>query len=396
MRSISNLGPIFKIAGLVIAAIGLVFLIGQVIVPAFGGSPMIGGPQGDDKIAESTATPNPTPKPTPNPTPIAKPDMSDSATELDSGYLSVNDPYMHGSEMIFTSGDPTSDTPNNDRVVVYDKAADTAAAVEGVEMKYFALFEPKINENFIVYLDVKAKDGGAVCGYDRTKNEMFVMREYLFGKPKVTLVGDYALWMQQTGKGTDKLYLYHLPSKDCVTLEVFINTPLSVSGAHMSGDAIVYVQPQGESKVLDRSSMSTNSEIVVVPLEDGGDTKAVTFEPGMYVYDPKIDGDYIVFIDQPRSEASRLMVCEKQGDTYSEPEVIAEGIMNYDVGEGYVVYTSEDVVYIYYFADGSSGKLSSTESARSLLASANGKNVLWYDITDMESKASVIRYIQVP
>ena len=64
------------------------------------------------------------------------------------------------------------------------------------------------------------------------------------------------------------------------------------------------------------------------------------------------------------------------------------------MGDGYVAYTKDDFVYAYYFADGSSGRVSA-ESTRSLLSSATGKDIVWYDITDIEA-ANVVIHQQVP
>ena len=388
-RGTTNLGPILKIAGLVVAVAGLACLIIFVIVPLFGGDK-------PDETAEATPTEQSTPSSTPEPTPIARADMSGDVAELVIDYKSVNDPIVSGTEMVFSTGNPMQTSPEIDKVVLYDMNTGQTSEIADITRRYISLFEPKINDNFIVYLDCKSQFGGAVTGYDRASGETFVMREYLYGKPKVALVGDYALWMQQTRKGSDKLYLYHLPSKESTTIEEFRNTPFSIAAAHMDSEALVYVQPFGESNLLEGSSASMEAEIVVMPLSDGGDKQLTLFRPGMFVYDPMISGDHIVFIDRPRDENSRLMVCERSADTYTTPEVIAEGIMNFKVGDGYVVYTKDDAVFIYYFADGSSGQLSSS-TTRAILSSANGKDVVWYDTTDgLDASANVIMHITVP
>ena len=124
---------------------------------------------------------------------------------------------------------------------------ETGQITELMAKQYDSLFEPKINENYVVYLDCKMEYGGAICGYDRDKNELFVIQEYLFGMPKVTLSGDYAVWLQQTGEATDRLYLYHLPTRESVEIEMFYNTELYISAPYISEDKLIYVQPQGES-----------------------------------------------------------------------------------------------------------------------------------------------------
>lgn len=382
---LSNLGPVLKIGGLFVAVAALVLLVIFVVVPLFGGSQTTAEPS-DAEIS----TPAPTAKP------IANAIMADDAEELVIEYNSINDPYICGNEVVFSTGNALQVSPELTTIAIYDMDTQQTAEVSGITKRNISLFEPKINQDYIVYLDSKTEYGGAVCGYDRNKEEMFVMREYLYGKPKVTLVGEYALWMQQTQNATDKLYLYHLPTKESTAIEVFVNTPFSVSTPHMSDEAIVYVQPVGESQVLDGSSASLDAEVCVMPLKDKGDQERILFSPGTYVYGPMIDGDNIVFLDGNRNDTSRLMLCTKSGDTYSSPVEIANGILNFDVGDGFVSYTKDEAVYIYYFKDGSSARISS-ETTRALLSSANGKEVVWYDVTDgLANAANVIMHIQVP
>ena len=383
-----DLAPILKIAGLVVAVAGLVCLIIFLIVPWIKGD-MVGKP-------EPTPTPENTVTQTPEPTPIANDDMSAGAILLEINYNSINDPFVYENEIVFSTGAPLQSQPDVDTIAVYNMETKTVTEMPGITLKYSSLFEPKMNDKYIVYLDCKSQYGGNVCGYDRQTGEMFVMREYLYGKPKVTLIGEYAVWMQETGQARDVLYFYHLPTGESTAIEEFKNTPFSVSAAHMSQEAIVYVQPEGENFLLDGSSASENAELVVMPLEDGGDKNIITFLPGTYVYNPKITGDYIVYLDSTGDYDSQLMYCKKNGDTYTLPEVITDGIINYDVGDGFVVYTKDNVIYIYYFEDGSTGRLSS-DTTRCMLGSSNGKGVVWYDITDgFDSGINVVQYIKVP
>lgn len=378
---VSNLGPLIKIGGLVLGAAALVVLVIFVIVPLFGGG------------AEPVETETLAPTPQPTLAPSAKPDMSDLDKELTVDNQSVNDPYIFGQEAVFSTGQANETAPVIDTIAIYNLDSQETTKIDGILKKYATLFEPKMNDKYIVYLDCNNEYGGAVCGYDRATGDSFVMREYLYGKPKVSLSGEYALWLQQTGKGTDRLYLYHLPTRETVEIEIFVNTPFAFSAPYMSDDAIVYVQPNGESQLLENSSASTEAEIVVMPLAQSGDANKVLFRPGVSVLDPMISGDNIVFIDT-YADSNKLYLCTKQGDTYSAPFVIAENVVNYSVGDGFVAYTKDEAIYIYYFADKSSGRLT-TESSRVLLASACGKNVAWYDISDLAG-ANVVFYAQVP
>ena len=380
-----SLGPILKIGGLVVVAAGLVLLIIFVVWPW-----IFGDGKTEEVAVETSATS------TPAPTPMAKDDYSDDVEEVYTGYNSINDACVYEDEVIFSAGESKDDmSPNLDRLVILDMETGNTTVVENITKSYDNLFEPKISENFIVYLDCKAEYGGAVCGYDREKQEMFVMREYLYGKPKVTISGDYALWLQQTGTGTDRLYLYYLPTKECVEIETFVNTKFFISAPYISDEAFVYAQPLGESELLDQSYATEEVEVCVIKLKDGGDKERILFTPGTFVYEPKIDGDYIVYMDGTGDESSRLLVCKiNDDDTVSEPEVIAENVFNYDIGDGFVAYTQDSAVYIYYFEDGSSGQLS---TAPALLSDVTGKDVVWYDVTgDISDTEDIIMHIEVP
>jgi len=377
----SNIGPLLKIGGLVLGAAALVVLVIFVLVPLFGGG------------AEPVETETLAPTPEPTYAPMARADMSDLDKELTVANQSVNDPFIYGQEAVFSTGQANETAPEINTIAIHNLDTQETAAVEGITKKYATLFEPKMNENYIVYLDCKDEHGGAVCGYDRATGESFVMREYLYGKPKVSLSGEYALWLQQTSKGTDRLYLYHLPTRETVEIEIFVNTPFAYSAPYMSDEQIVYVQPYGESQLLENSSASTEAEIVVMPLTQNGDTKKILFRPGVGVLDPMISGDNIVFIDT-YADSNKLYLCTKEGDTYSEPTVLAENIINYSVGDGFVAYTKDEAVYIYYFADQSSGRLT-PDSSRVLLTSVCGKNVVWYDIADLAG-ANIVFYAQMP
>jgi hypothetical protein len=377
----SSIGPLVKIGGIAVGGIALVLIIIFVIVPLFDGGAK---PVETEEVAAT---------PTPMATPMARADMADLDKELAAVNQSINDPYIFGQEAVFSTGQTSETTPVIDTLAIYNLDTKEAPKVEGITKKYATLFEPKMNDKFIVYLDCKDEYGGAVCGYDRATGLSFVMREYAYGKPKVSLSGEYALWLQQTSKGTDRLFLYHLPTRETAEIEIFVNTPFAFSSPYMSDSAIVYAQPKQESSLLVGSSNTTEAEICVIPLVQNGDNQRTTFLPGVSVLDPKISGDSIVFVDT-YADVNKLYLCTKQGDTYSAPTVLAENIVNFDVGDGYVVYTKDEAVFIYYFADQSSGKLTDG-SKRVLLVGACGKNVAWYDITDLTG-ANIVFYAQVP
>lgn len=374
-----SLEAVIKIGGLALAAAGFICLIIFVIVPLFsGGKP--------PDVSESAGTVTPS-------TPAVTVDLTQTAEEIQTGRSTIIDAYIFGGKIVFaTSASSTEATSTADTIAIYDMTAKTTQNVSGISKKNDGLYEPKMNDKYIVYLDSKSKDGGSVCGYDLTTGQQFVMRDYIFGKPKVTISDKYALWLQQTMTGSDKLYLYDLESRMCDTIEIFVNTNVFISAPYISADSIIYTQPKDEEKVLDGSSASDIAAMCIMPLKDKGDREAVYGLTGTFIYEPVIQGSNIIYLDGVRDTASRLMYCTVKPEassssdpsgTLTQPVEIAQGVINYIIGDGYTAYTSKDeTVYIYNFADGTTRPLSQTGNTRALLSGLYGKDVIWYDITD--------------
>lgn len=379
-----NLAPFLKLGGLVAGAAAiLAVLVIFVIIPLFSAK--------TEPVSQTSAPP------TPKPTPIIQGSIADNAEELTSiTQDSINDPYIYGGKIVFTTGE---DASNINKVEIYDLATKETNAVSGITKKYSNLFEPKINDKYIVYLDCKNDNGGAVCGYDIEAGKSFVIREYIAGKPRVSLAGKYALWLQRTaGQSIDKLYLFDLETKQSATIDVFVGTAFFISSAYMSDDYIVFVQPDGQQMIIntETSSALDKAQIAVMPLADKGDAQRAMFTPGTYVYRPMVSGNDIVYMTGSGDRDSALMYVSFENGTFSSPVEITKNVLNYCVGDGYVVYTQDDKINIYYFKDGSTGLLS-PENTRALLSSASGKDVIWYDITDSSSGAGdIVMHIVVP
>ncbi len=379
-----HLAPFLKLGGLIAGAAAiLAVLVIFVIVPVFSSEP-----SPSEEVSAS---------PTPKPTPVISGSIAERAEELASiPQKSINDPYVWNGKVVFTTGE-RSDNINS--IAIYDIASKETATVQGITKEHDNLFEPAMNDKYIVYLDCKDENGGAVCGYDIEKGQSFVMRTYITGKPRVTLAGKYALWLQRTaGANIDKLYLYDLETKESTTIDVFSGAAFLISSAYLSEDYIVFVQPEGQEMVLNTgsSSASDKAQIAVMPITEHGDTQRAAFSLGTYVYMPMINGNDIVYLTGSGDEKSSLMYLRFENGAFSQPVEITKNVLNYFVGDGYVAYTQDDKINIYYFKDGSSGLLS-PENTRAFLTSANGKEVIWYDITDSDSgTGDIVMHIVVP
>ena len=94
-RRTLRLTPTVKIAALAVVALGIIAVVVFVFIKPFSGK------DSEDVTADVSATPTPTVAP------LAQPDMSAGVSELLMKHNSINDPYMSGNEVVFTT-DPES------------------------------------------------------------------------------------------------------------------------------------------------------------------------------------------------------------------------------------------------------------------------------------------------
>lgn len=371
----SGFAPILKIGGIVLAVGAFACLIIFLIIPIFSGKMNKEEPKPTPTLTRAFRDPNE----------IA--DISNLEKEATPLQKSINSPYIFGSEMVYSTGEKSNPNPPLKAVAIYDlEKNETQAELSGLTCKYSNLFEPKMSENYIVLLDVNSKGGGRILGYDRKAGKMFVIREYFYGMPKLRLSGDYVAWMQQTHNSSDRLYMCHLPTNETVCLGVFVDTPASFSGVDICESELIWVEKAGDEE----ASEDMKCVVKRLALSEGKGSEPTTYDPEMFVFDPFTDGKNIVFLDSPRGAKSRLMLSIGGG----KPKVLETGVLNYGMGDGFVVYTKDETIYTYFIGSGLKAKLN-RKNTRGELATVCGDMVCWYDVTDGGLVRDVIKYAQV-
>lgn len=372
----ANLAPIISIGGIVLSVAALACLLIFVVIPMLSG-----------KMSK--------PKPTPSQTvtaPIvdinAEKDLTGLEKEAILEQKSINNPFISGNEMVYTTGEKSVLNPALKNIVIYNLDEKKGTVLNQITAKYNNLFEPKMNENWIVFLDVNSKGGGRVCAFDRKANKMFSIREYLYGMPKLSLSGDYVAWMQQTGSVTDKLYICHLTDNESVILQTFTDTPTSYSALSFCEKELIWVEKANPDT---EPTEDMKCMIKRMPFTDGKPGEIMTYNPQMYVFDPVTNGNSIVFLDGARGPDARLMISIDG----ALPKEIEKGVLNYGLGDSFVAYTKDEAVYIYYIQDGRKGKLTG-KNQRGELSTTNGDMVCWYDVTDGALVRDVIKYAKIP
>ena len=291
----------------------------------------------------------------------------------------INDPFLYGDELIYSAATAEDGVSKWDKLYIYNIQTEESQKVEGITMKFDNILSPMLSEDYLVWIDSNEDGGGRICGYDRQKNEQFLVKEYAFAVPEINIYDNLIIFMQQAGDDLDRLYLYDLNTRESVTKDTFSGRPAVISAADISGNDLVYAVPYtSDGQVLSR--------IVRYNFETQEEEK---LEFDTYVYKPKTDGNSIVFSTNNGAKGPLYLIRKD-----AEPVMIEEDVLNYDIGEGFVAFTKDDAVYIYIIENGRKARLSS-DKTRGLLASVNKNEVCWYDVTGGYDEIDVVKYAKV-
>ena len=137
-------------------------------------------------------------------------------------------------------------------------------------------------------------------------------------------------------------------------------------GVSADGNSIMYSVLYYEDDVL-------KSHITEIDLSTGTET---SYDWERYAYAPQKNNGRIVFLSSASGVPDDLYISEN-GET---PYLLESDVTNMQVGEGFVAYTKDDVIYAYVFQTGRRYKLSK-DISKGLLQMVNGNIVLWYDVT---------------
>ncbi|MDL2238372.1 hypothetical protein LJC56_11215 [Christensenellaceae bacterium OttesenSCG-928-K19] len=289
-----------------------------------------------------------------------------------------NDPYIYGNQVIFTTRVEKTDVFQLDAVGIYDTETEQVNILPNVEKKYDNLLNPVMSGDVAVWIDSMVNGGGRIVGYDLAKNKQFVIKEYGYAIPALSIDGDILTFMQWAGDTTQRLYAYNIKTREAVTIRLF-DTETGNSAADVSATDLVWSEYRpdggGTSATLKRIVFS------------GDTSRFENYDLGTDVYEPKTNGKDIVFATTRDITSGNLMLSTGG----SEPVKIAENVLNYDLGDNFVAYTKDDTIYISYTNQQKTVAIT-TEITKNLLVSVTGNGITYYDITDGILTDEVVMY----
>ena len=305
-------------------------------------------------------------------------DWSNLQNEAAIRYNTINDPFLFEGDIVFSSTSTASGTVLYNRLVIYHTEQGASEEIS-VPVKYENIAWLQMSEQYIVWVDSSSNGGGRVCAYDRQKGEFFAIKDYVYALPQLSLDGQYLAFLQQAGQETDRLYLYDLQAREGVTVKVFEGVPETSGAVHLQDGILTYAVSYTEGDLL-------KSRVTLLSIETGQEH---TYEWGRYIYAPKTSGRYTAFLSSATGPADDIYLSEN-GEA---PLLIAEEVVNYRMGDGYLCYTKDGNIYLYEFGTGKTSQLN-TSISRGMLASASGGEVCWYDVTSA-GDVDVVKYAKV-
>ena len=297
-----------------------------------------------------------------------------------SGYTIKNDPYMDGDTIIFSTDTDKSDGLFLNTVVLYDTLDETFSELPGVEKKYDNIIETKLSGNWAVWVDSLAFGGGRICGYDLAEQEMFVIKEYAYAIPEISLSGDRLAFMQVAGEESQRLYLYDLETRENATIRLYDTAEKECGAVSLSAVDMVWAE------------FSTGNRSYVQRLLLVGDEAAFDNPDfGESAYGPKTNGRDIAFCTS-RIPQNGDLVLSMNGDV---PVKIGEGVNAYEIGTDWVVYDKDEKLYAFGINNAMQTVEITSEATRGYLASVNGNKVCFYDTTDATGQIDIVRFIDL-
>jgi hypothetical protein len=369
----------------------LLITIGILAVAAglyFFAAPYVMGLMG---IETGNAEPTPmvaTPSPSPSPHLVQTTDLATLQKEIVLKQKYISDPLFSGGEVYFTGGTDEAGGPKMNNLYKYNVEDNTEEKIGDMGIENDDLFTPRVNDNWIVWLDHKRSGGGYIKAISRKgSGTPFVVKRYYTGKPDLQLSGDLVAWVERTGTSMDKLFVLDLTSRESAVLDVFKNSVFGTSDASMSGDELIWANLDPEQSGQDAGKTGLNGAIYSVRL-DGMGGKPNIYRPITYVHDPITNGKVYAWIDSNHGPEANLYISIERGPS----EKIDTGVLNYALGDEFVAYSKDNAIYVYFW-DTKVKQCIIPDREQAMFLGVSENKVLWYDITVRER--DILKYAPV-
>ena len=354
----TRFGPLLKLAGAIVLLAAVVLLAVFVVVPAVkarldSGVPLFGSTPAVTSTEETAALRNP----------IFTGEVKTVA--FGEGYglpAAVVDPSVFGGGILFATG---ASEDACDRLV---RLNPETGAFENIDIPLVndTIRYPMENADIILYADCKASGGGSIVRLDKATGETAALAEFAMEAPKLSLEAPYAVWTERTDASIAKLTVCEVMTGELLTLAVFQNSPYAESDPSIKSGQVIYA---------DEDATNPGASLIRTVLLS--DNSRWDYAAGSFVHDPKSAGDRWAFLSGNHDGTSDLYV-SVGGEAARR---VAVGVIDFDITPTCVVFSRDESVYAYVFAEDRTYVISET-GINSQFVMAGGDYALWRDMTD--------------
>jgi hypothetical protein len=346
---------------------------------------------------EGTVPPWATPVPTPQGEEIKYTvvDRSNGAREMVVDEMRINQPSIYGHEMLFAAGSGSLDRSVLTNLYLFDAVTGEAKKITASKLTDGEIFETYLSEKWIVWVDTDHKGNNVIYKLEREKmkdgkwsEDILVVQEPENHMPRLGLYGDYLVWMEQVSDTEDKLYFVDLTTDENMAITMFQNSAYAVSTPYIFKNMVLWADSDPNRPTENVSAIYT---LVFEELgdgeepdadeeaEDSGELEPEILATGTYVHKPVCNDDVFVWIDKNNAPDSTLYFTYKNGST--PPKALWSNITHYSVGENFICFSHNQIIYAYYYAEDILLQVSEA-NRNSILPQAFGTLIVWEDKTD--------------
>ncbi len=286
----------------------------------------------------------------------------------------VNSPWVADGAMVLVGGTDDYGNPAMRSMYLLDLGGEESEPTRlSLSPENDEFFHVRMNERWIVYCDGNSDEGGTVMAYERATGETLRVKDYYAGAPELAPDGDTLCFMERTGTYMDKLYVCDLNTLECVAVATFEESVYGQSEPSAANGQLIWAD----------GGTDGGSVICSLDLETG---ELGSFDAGTYVHDPVTNGTDWAWIDSNHEAGAKLYLSVAG----SEPQVLAENVLNYGISEEFVAYDKDGAIYVYFIEDGYEQIITPAAERGWLACVANG-TVLWYE-TGVSSSRDLLKY----
>ena len=285
----------------------------------------------------------------------------------------VVDPSVFGDEILFATGSSENAT---DRLV---RLNPTTGAFVNIEIARIndTIRYPVESADVILYADCKTAGGGSIVRMNKATGETAVMAEFAQDVPKISLEAPYAVWTERTANTIAKVMVCDVTNGELLTLAVLNGAAYAESAPSIKSGQVIFADAdaQNPGKSLIRTVLLA-------------DNSRWDFAAGSFVHDPKSAGDRWAYLSGNHDTSSDLYISVGGGAA----KRVASGVINFDITPTCVVFSRDETVYAYVFADDKTYVISET-GTNAQFVMAGGNYALWRDMTD--AAQTLWKYLRV-